>query len=225
MIVHVLRTLVVVPVVMGVLMLVRVLRRPVRMLVCVSMHMFVLMLGFHVVPPGGPSGHSATRSLPPAEAVLRFDSIRMLSWMPMSELSRIGVAISTDLLGTFDDLIAKRGYTNRSEAFRDLIRAELVRETSTTWPGGKVVGTLTLVYDHHVRLLEEKMTDLQHDHHRLILSTLHVHLDHDRCMEVIALKGSSAEIQRFGNLMGSIKGVKHAQLAITAAADAHAGTD
>jgi CopG family nickel-responsive transcriptional regulator len=143
----------------------------------------------------------------------------------MSELSRIGVAISTDLLGTFDDLIAKRGYTNRSEAFRDLIRAELVRETSTTRPGGKVVGTLTLVYDHHVRLLEEKMTDLQHDHHRLILSTLHVHLDHDRCMEVIALKGSSAEIQRFGNLMGSIKGVKHAQLAITAAADAHAGTD
>ncbi|MFB3777708.1 MAG: nickel-responsive transcriptional regulator NikR [Bryobacteraceae bacterium] len=141
----------------------------------------------------------------------------------MAELSRIGVAIPTDLLEAFDELIAKRGYTNRSEAFRDLIRAELVRDTSATRPAGKVVGTLTLVYDHHVRLLEEKMTDLQHDHHRMILSTMHLHLDHDRCMEVIALKGPAVEIQRFGSLMGSIKGVKHAQLAITAGADAHAG--
>ena len=139
--------------------------------------------------------------------------------MPMSELSRIGVAIATDLLAKFDDLIGKRGYTNRSEAFRDLIRAELVREASASRPGGRVVGTLTLVYDHHVRLLEEKMTDLQHDHSRLILSTLHVHLDHDRCMEVLALRGPSAEVQRFASLIGSTKGVQHAQLAITAAAD------
>ncbi len=136
----------------------------------------------------------------------------------MSDLSRIGVAIATDLLETFDELIAKRGYTNRSEAFRDLIRAELVREATTARPNTRVVGTLTMVYDHHVRLLEEKMTDLQHDHNRLILSTLHVHLDRDRCMEVIALRGPAAEIQRFGNLMGSIKGVRHAQLAITASA-------
>jgi len=143
--------------------------------------------------------------------------------MPMSELSRIGVAIATDLLGKFDDLIGKRGYTNRSEAFRDLIRAELVRETSASKPGGRVVGALTLVYDHHVRLLEEKMTDLQHDHSRLILSTLHVHLDHDRCMEVLALRGPSAEVQRLANLIGSIKGVQQAQLAITAAAEAPPG--
>jgi CopG family transcriptional regulator, nickel-responsive regulator len=139
----------------------------------------------------------------------------------MSELSRIGVAIATDLLETFDDLIGKRGYTNRSEAFRDLIRAELVRESSATKPGGRVVGTLTLVYDHHVRTLEEKMTDMQHDHNRLILSTLHVHLDHDRCMEVIALRGAATDVQRFAHLMGSIKGVQHAQLVITAAAEAH----
>jgi len=139
----------------------------------------------------------------------------------MSELSRIGVAIATDLLETFDALIGTRGYTNRSEAFRDLIRAELVRETSVSKPANRVVGTLTLVYDHHVRLLEEKMTDLQHDHNRLILSTLHVHLDHDRCMEVIALRGPSAKVRRFAHLMGSIKGVQHAQLVITAAADAH----
>ncbi len=144
----------------------------------------------------------------------------------MSDLSRIGVAISTGLLETFDQLIAKRGYTNRSEAFRDLIRAELVRETTATRPASRVVGTLTLVYDHNVRLLEEKMTDLQHEHNHLILSTLHVHLDHDRCMEVIALRGPASEIQRFGSLMGSIKGVQHSQLVITASAGeahSHAG--
>jgi CopG family transcriptional regulator, nickel-responsive regulator len=139
----------------------------------------------------------------------------------MSELSRIGVAIADDLLAKFDALIQKRGYTNRSEAFRDLIRAELVRESSAARPAGRVVGTVTLVYDHHVRLLEEKLTDLQHDYHKLILSNLHVHLDHDRCLEVIALSGPSAAVQQFGELIGSIKGVQHAQLTITAAAEAH----
>src|SRR6266852_9453933 len=96
----------------------------------------------------------------------------------MSELSRIGVAIDSDLLKKFDRLIASRGYTNRSEAFCDLIRNDLVERT---WehPEASVVGTVTLVYDHHTRMLNEKLTDLQHDHHRSILSTLHVHLDHD----------------------------------------------
>ena len=139
--------------------------------------------------------------------------------MADSELARIGVAIPPELLGKFDALIGKRGYTNRSEAFRDLIRAELVRESSSR-PSGRVVGSLTIVYDHHVRLLEEKLTDIQHHHHRVILSTLHTHLDHDHCMEVIAVRGPSAEVQRFADLMGSIKGIKHAQLAITATAEA-----
>ena len=139
----------------------------------------------------------------------------------MSELSRIGVAIATELLGKFDSLIQKRGYTNRSEAFRDLIRAELVRESSSAKPAGRVVGTVTLVYDHHVRLLDEKLTGLQHDYHKLILSNLHVHLDHDRCMEAIALSGPSADVRKFGELIGSLKGVQHAQLSITAAAEAH----
>ncbi len=137
----------------------------------------------------------------------------------MSDLSRIGVAIATDLLGKFDALIHKRGYTNRSEAFRDLIRAELVRESSSK-PAGRVVGSLTVVYDHHVRLLEEKLTELQHHHNRVILSVLHIHLDHDNCMEVIALRGTSADVQRFADLLAATKGVKHAQLAITAAGNA-----
>jgi CopG family transcriptional regulator, nickel-responsive regulator len=137
----------------------------------------------------------------------------------MSELSRIGVAIASDLLAKFDSLIEKRGYTNRSEAFRDLIRAELVRETSSQ-PAGRVVGSLTVVYDHHVRLLEEKLTELQHTHTRLIVSLMHVHLDHDNCLEVIALRGPSGDVRRFADSLAAIKGVKHAQLAITAASDA-----
>ncbi len=138
--------------------------------------------------------------------------------MPVSELSRIGVAIATDLLAEFDSLIEKRGYTNRSEAFRDLIRAELVRETSSK-PTGRVVGSLTVVYDHHVRQLEEKLTELQHTHSGLIVSLMHVHLDHDNCLELIALRGSSAGVRRFADALAAIKGVKHAQLAITAASD------
>ena len=138
--------------------------------------------------------------------------------MPLSELSRIGVAIATDLLAEFDSLIEKRGYTNRSEAFRDLIRAELVREKSSK-PSGRVVGSLTVVYDHHVRLLEEKLTELQHNHSRLIISLMHVHLDHDHCLELIALRGASAEVRRFADTLAAIKGVKHAQLAITATSD------
>jgi len=139
--------------------------------------------------------------------------------MRMSELTRIGVAIAADLLGKFDALIAKRGYTNRSEAFRDLIRAELVRESSSHL-SGRVVGSLTVVYDHHVRLLEEKLTELQHDHNRLVVSVLHVHLDHDNCMEVLALRGPSGDVQRFAGLLAATKGVRHAQLAITASGDA-----
>jgi CopG family transcriptional regulator, nickel-responsive regulator len=139
--------------------------------------------------------------------------------MSVPELSRIGVAIARDLLDEFDALIAKRGYVNRSEAFRDLIRAELVREESSK-PTGRVVGSLTVVYDHHVRLLEEKLTELQHTHSRLIVSLLHVHLDHDHCLELIALRGASAEVRRFADTLAAIKGVKHAQLAITASSDA-----
>jgi len=132
----------------------------------------------------------------------------------MGELSRIGVAIDSDLLQKFDDLIAERGYTNRSEAFRDLIRNELV-ETQWEKPDSMVVGTVTLVYDHHVRLLNEKLTDLQHDFHANILSTLHVHLDHDHCLEVLVVRGKVSEVKRVAGALISAKGVKHGRLTIT----------
>jgi CopG family transcriptional regulator, nickel-responsive regulator len=132
----------------------------------------------------------------------------------MGELSRIGVAIDSDLLERFDALIADRGYTNRSEAFRDLIRDELV-EKQWESPESNVVGTVTLVYNHHVRMLSEKLTDMQHDHHRLILSTLHVHLDHDNCLEVLVVKGKSRQVQKIAEALISTKGVKHGRLTIT----------
>jgi CopG family nickel-responsive transcriptional regulator len=132
----------------------------------------------------------------------------------MGELSRIGVAIDSELLDQFDKLIEQRGYTNRSEAFRDLIRDELV-EKAWESPESHVVGTVTLVYDHHVRMLNEKLTDIQHDHHHNVLSTLHVHLDHDNCLEVLVVRGTSASVRKIADALISTKGVKHGRLTIT----------
>jgi CopG family nickel-responsive transcriptional regulator len=132
----------------------------------------------------------------------------------MAQLSRIGVAIDSDLLEKFDSLISTRGYTNRSEAFRDLIRDELV-EKAWEKPDSLVVGTVTLVYDHHVRMLSDKLTDLQHDHFHHVLSTLHVHLDHDNCLEVLVLKGKASAVRKLADALISTKGVKHGRLTIT----------
>jgi CopG family nickel-responsive transcriptional regulator len=130
------------------------------------------------------------------------------------ELERIGVAIDAGLLGKFDELIKRRGYTNRSEAFRDLIRAELVNEAAHR-PTGRVTGTITLLYDHHVRLLGEKLTSLQHAFHHQILSTLHLHLDHDNCLEVIVVKGEAGEVRSLADRLIATRGVKHGRLVLS----------
>jgi CopG family nickel-responsive transcriptional regulator len=134
----------------------------------------------------------------------------------MGELSRIGVAIDSDLLEKFDRHIARRGYTNRSEAFRDLIREELVDVASES-PEAHVIGSVTLVYDHHVRMLSDRLTDLQHDSYHNIVSTLHVHLDHDNCLEVLVVRGKAADVRRIADALISTKGVKHGRLTITGA--------
>jgi CopG family nickel-responsive transcriptional regulator len=134
----------------------------------------------------------------------------------MAELSRIGVAIDSELLERFDQHIAARGYTNRSEAFRDLIRDQLVGTTSEN-PESQVVATVTLIYDHHVRMLSDKLTDIQHDSHHNVLSTLHVHLDHDNCLEAIVMKGRAKEVRRLADALISTKGVKHGRMVITGA--------
>ncbi len=108
----------------------------------------------------------------------------------MSEIIRFGVSMDEDLLGRFDRLCKRRKYQNRSEALRDLVRDALVREQ---WQGDEeIVGTITLIYDHHTRELSDNLTHMQHDHFDAILSNLHVHLDHNNCLEVIAVRGSAS---------------------------------
>lgn len=132
----------------------------------------------------------------------------------MADLERIGIAIGKDLLVEFDELIERRGYTSRSEAIRDLIRRELVDEFSGS-PGAEVYGTITLIYDHHTRLLPEKLTELQHQYHDAILSSVHVHLDHDNCLEVILVRGESALVQKLANALIATKGVEHGRFMLT----------
>ena len=132
----------------------------------------------------------------------------------MGLLSRIGIALDSDLLARFDRFIARQGYTNRSEAFRDLIRDRLVT-AAVEDPQAPVVGTVTLIYDHHSRLLPEKLMNLQHDHHDLIISTTHAHLDHDVCLEVIILRGESKRVQKLADLLIGAKGVQHGRLVMS----------
>ena len=135
----------------------------------------------------------------------------------MSELFRFGVSAEEDLLFSFDRLIAGQGYGNRSEALRDLMRDALVRSHMETPPRGKsdVLGSLTLVYDHHARDLADRMADIQHDHHDLVISVLHVHVTHDDCMEVIAMRGRADDVRSLSEALLSLKGVKHGKLFMT----------
>lgn len=131
----------------------------------------------------------------------------------MKKLVRFGVSLDHHLLDDFDRLIAGKNYATRSEALRDLIRDNLVGQE---WDENKdTVGTITLVYDHHVRDLTEKLTDIQHDYQRLILSAMHVHLDHDHCLEVLAVRGKGREIRKVADRLIATKGVKHGKLTMT----------
>ncbi len=126
-------------------------------------------------------------------------------------LIRFGVSMEQGLLERFDRLIKQRGYHNRSEAIRDMVRGELVRE-SWQHNRGKQVAVLSFVYEHEHSDLMHRLTHLQHDHQDLIISSLHVHLDHNNCMEVLAMKGQAAELERLAEHLLSIKGVKYGQL-------------
>lgn len=131
----------------------------------------------------------------------------------MDGLVRFGVSLDRKLLGEFDRHIRRRRYTNRSEALRDLIRDNLVGEE---WDQNmETVGTITFVYDHHVRDLTGKLTDIQHAYHGQILSGMHVHLDHNHCLEVLVVKGKGAEIKKVADALVSVKGVKHGKLTMT----------
>ena len=131
----------------------------------------------------------------------------------MDELVRFGVSLDQRLLAEFDRHIKRKHYTNRSEALRDLIRNNLVEDE---WDDDKeTVGTITFVYAHHVRDLTGKLTDIQHDYHGQILSGMHVHLDHNHCLEVLVVKGKGTEIKKVADALVSVKGVKHGKLTMT----------
>jgi CopG family nickel-responsive transcriptional regulator len=131
----------------------------------------------------------------------------------MSEIVRFGVSLDKRLLNRFDRLIRKRSYTNRSEALRDLIRQEMVKNE---WEEDQeVAGAITYIYDHHKRDLLNKLTNIQHMYHEIIFSTQHIHLDHNTCLEIVAVRGKAREVQELAYALRSIKGVRHGTLSMT----------
>jgi len=130
------------------------------------------------------------------------------------EITRFGVSIDDQLLVKFDELIARKGYTNRSEAIRDLIRDSLVQ---TEWESAsqETIGTITLVYNNHTHELSDLLTHLQHLHYGSIISTTHIHLDEGNCLEVLIVRGKGEEIKHISDLLISARGVKHGRLSLT----------
>ena len=133
----------------------------------------------------------------------------------MTGLTRFGISIDQQLLDSFDQLIAGKGYVNRSEAIRDMIRNALVEEQIDRADTTPTVGTVTLVYDHHTRDLSDKLTEHQHSHHDAIISALHVHLDTHHCLEVVVVRGTATQVKRLADELIGTKGVKHGKLVLT----------
>jgi len=131
----------------------------------------------------------------------------------MAKVFRFGISLEKALLDKFDQLIKEKNYANRSEAFRDPIRQELVGKE---WQQGKeIAGAINLIYDHHKRELVNKLMDIQHNYQKLIISTQHIHLDHNNCLEIIAVKGTPKEAQKLADILKSVKGVKHGTLSMS----------
>ncbi len=128
--------------------------------------------------------------------------------------SRFSVSLPSKLLRDLDAMVREKSYDNRSLAIADMIRDQLV-EHRQQFDEQEIAGTITLVYDHHKRNLQSALTDLQHEHTSVIISTLHVHLDHDNCLEVLVVRGPSAIIKRMADALLAAKGVKHGRFTIT----------
>ncbi|MBE9481314.1 MAG: nickel-responsive transcriptional regulator NikR [Bacteroidetes bacterium] len=131
------------------------------------------------------------------------------------QVKRFGVSLEEDLLNSLDELVKNNRFPNRSQAIRFLIKKNLVEDK---WEGNEqVAGVIVLVYDHHKRDLQNKSTDVQHNFHDLILSVQHVHLDHNNCLETIAVKGKAQELTALANKLIALKGIKHGKLVMSAA--------
>lgn len=131
------------------------------------------------------------------------------------ELMRVGISLPENLLNKFDEIILQRGYSSRSEGVRDAIRSYIVNFEWMSDVQGERVGVITIVYSHSQRGLEDNLTEIQHDFGGLIQSSLHVHLDHDNCLEVVVLRGEGQDVRKAAERMMSLKGVKHVKLTTT----------
>ena len=131
-------------------------------------------------------------------------------------ITRFGVSIPLDLISAFDEYIRKRGYNNRSEAIRDLIREKLIgQEWEKELEGQQVVGVITYVFDHHKRELVDSIIDIQHNFPDHVIVSQHVHLDHHNCLEVVIVRGESDALHNLSYKLKALKGVKHCRLTMT----------
>lgn len=129
-------------------------------------------------------------------------------------MQRVTMTLDDELMAEIDRFVEARGYQNRSEAFRDLARAGLLQTREETSGTGQSVGALVYVYDHGLRELPRRLADTHHDHHNLSVATMHVHLDHDTCMEVALLRGPTAELRHHAGHVIAERGVRHGQLVL-----------
>jgi CopG family nickel-responsive transcriptional regulator len=127
-------------------------------------------------------------------------------------MERFTISLDDALAREFDALIAERGYDNRSEAVRDLLRAHLDKLREARDLDGHCVGNLSYVYNHHERELAERLMAIQHAHHDLVISTMHAHLDHDYCIESVILRGPARQVRRFADAIAAERGVRHGSL-------------
>ncbi len=132
----------------------------------------------------------------------------------METVTRVGVSFESELLDKFDTLIQKKGYTNRSEAIRDLVRKSLI-ESEIEAGRGDVIGTITIIYDHDIGDVTNRLLHLQHHHHSDISSTIHIHVDEHICLEVLVIQGKVKDVRNLADNIKAIKGVKHGELVIT----------
>lgn len=132
----------------------------------------------------------------------------------METIVRFSTTIAPELLERFDKILAEKGYANRSEGIRDLVRDFIV---ASEWERGEgeAVGSLTLLYDHDVRGVSDKLIELQHSHHTNILSSMHVHLDEHNCLEVLVIRGNAGEISKISDALIASRGVKHGKLVMS----------
>jgi CopG family nickel-responsive transcriptional regulator len=138
-------------------------------------------------------------------------------------VSRFSVSLHQGLLRDLDVMVREKGYSSRSLAIADMVRDRLVEHRR--WRGRRraIVGTITLVYDHHRRRLQSLLTAIGHDHEKAIISTVHVHLDHDHCLEVLLVRGPAEEVQEIADRLGAARGMKHVKLTVTSSGKDMAG--